>query len=426
MSMPPVSVIWTHEWPDVWIFAATYLGLALGGVPKTKLDRSAIALLGAIAVLLARRLSFSDAMKQVSFPTLALLISLMVISAQLRLAGFYQWVVLRIVEVARRPRSLLWGIIAASAGLSALFANDVICLIFTPVLCIALKRAGRDPVPYLMALVTSSNIGSAATLIGNPQNMLISQTAHLDFFAYSATVIPLVLAVLLCDGLVIGWVYGRRLSAVISVPGKSQPVHEKNHPDWGTIRKTLFIMTLLLLAMLFGTMLHLPIAISAMTAAGLVMISRKTRPAELFSLVSWNLILLFVGLFIVVGDIQSRHLLSPIITQLASMGVHLDAFLPLSLVTLVLSNLVNNVPAVLLLKPAIPLSATLSWYVLAVISTFAGNFTMLGSIANLLLSEQAKANDVRLDYVEYLKVGIPVTLLSVAMTIGYFTVIAHL
>ena len=157
MSMPPVSVIWTHEWPDVWIFAATYLGLALGGVPKTKLDRSAIALLGAIAVLLARRLSFSDAMKQVSFPTLALLISLMVISAQLRLAGFYQWVVLRIVEVARRPRSLLWGIIAASAGLSALFANDVICLIFTPVLCIALKRAGRDPVPYLMALVTSSN-----------------------------------------------------------------------------------------------------------------------------------------------------------------------------------------------------------------------------------------------------------------------------
>ena len=424
--MPPVRIIWAQEWPDVAIFAATYLGLALGGVPKTKLDRCAIALLGAIAIVLTRRLSFHDAMNQVSFPTLALLISLMVISAQLRLAGFYQWVVLRIVEVARRPRSLLWGVIAASAGLSALFANDVICLIFTPVLCLALKRAGRDPVPYLMALVTSSNIGSAATLIGNPQNMLISQTAHLDFFAYSATVLPLVLAVLICDGLIIGWVYRQRLTTIISIPGKSQPVHEKIHPQWGVIRKTLFIMMLLLLAMLFGTMLRLPIAISAMTAAGLVMISRKTRPADLFALVSWNLILLFVGLFIVIGDIQSRHLLNPVITQLASMGVHLEGFLPLSIVTLVLSNLVNNVPAVLLLKPIIPLSATLSWYVLAVISTFAGNFTMLGSIANLLVSEQAKANDVRLDYVEYLKVGVPATLLSVAMTIGYFTLISHM
>ncbi len=426
MSVPPVSVAWTKEWPDVAIFAATYLGLALGGVPRTKLDRSAIALLGAIAVLLARRLSFNDAMGQVSFPTLALLISLMVISAQLRLAGFYQWVVMRIVEVARRPRSLLWGVIAASAGLSALFANDVVCLIFTPVLCVALKRAGRDPVPYLMALVTSSNIGSAATLIGNPQNMLISQTAHLSFFAYTAMVIPLVLAVLICDGLIIGWVYRRRLVSVISVPGKSQPLHEKIHPQWGIIRKTLFIMSLLLLAMLLGDVLHLPIAISAMTAAGLVMISRKTRPADLFSLVSWNLILLFVGLFIVVGDIQSRQLLDPVISHLASMGVHLEAFFPLSVVTLVLSNLVNNVPAVLLLKPVIPLSATLSWYVLAVISTFAGNFTMLGSIANLLVSEQAKANDVRLDYVEYLKVGVPITLLSVALTIGYFTFVSHM
>lgn len=425
MRIPAAAIVWLHVWPDIVIFAATYLGLALGGVPKTRLDRSAIALLGAIAVLLFRRLSFHDAMLQISFPTLALLISLMVISAQLRLAGFYQWVVLRIVEVARRPRSLLCGVIAVSAGLSALFANDVICLIFTPVLCIALKRAGRDPVPYLMALVTSSNIGSAATLIGNPQNMLISQTAHLSFFAYSATVIPLVLFVLVIDGLLVWWIYHRRILDVVAAPGKDQPTHEKITPQWGVIRKTLFIMTLLLLAMLLGDVLHLPIVISAMTAAGLVMISRKTRPSDLFSLVSWNLILLFVGLFIVVGDIQSRQLLTPVIHQLAKMGIHLAAFFPLSAVTLILSNIVNNVPAVLLLKPIIPQTAVLSWYVLAVISTFAGNLTMLGSIANLLVSEQAKAQNVQLGYMEYLKVGVPVTLLSTALTIGYFTCISH-
>ncbi len=426
MSVPPTAIASQPVWPDVAIFIATYVGLAIGGVPKTKLDRSAIALLGAIAVLLFRRLSFHDAMLQISFPTLALLISLMVVSAQLRMAGFYQWVVLRIVEVAHRPRSLLWGVIAVSAGLSALFANDVICLIFTPVLCIALKRAGRDPVPYLMALVTSSNLGSAATLIGNPQNMLISQTANLSFFAYSATVLPLVLLVLIIDGLLIWGIYHRRILTLIVAPGKEQPTPEKVSPQWGVIRKTLFIMTLLLLAMLLGDVLHLPIAISAMTAAGLVMISRKTRPSDLFSLVSWNLILLFVGLFIVVGDIQSRELLAPVIHHLASMGVHLEAFLPLSVVTLVLSNIVNNVPAVLLLKPTIPHAAVLSWYVLAVISTFAGNLTMLGSIANLLVSEQARAQHVRLGYVEYLKVGVPLTLLSTVITIGYFTCLRHM
>jgi len=426
VSIPPAAISWLRVWPDVAIFAATYLGLALGGVPKTKLDRAAIALLGAIAVLLFRRMSFRAAMGQISFSTLALLISLMVISAQLRLAGFYQWVVLRIVEVARRPRSLLWGVIAASAGLSALFANDVICLVFTPVLCIALKRAGRDPVPYLMALVTSSNIGSAATLIGNPQIMLISQTAHLSFFAYSAAVIPLVLLVLIIDGLLIWCIYHRRILTVAAAPGQRRPTHEKVDPQWGVIRKTLFIMTLLLLAMLLGDVLHLPIVISAMTAAGLVMISRKTRPSDLFSVVSWNLILLFVGLFIVVGDIESRQLLAPTIHHLARMGVHLASFLPLSVVTLVLSNIVNNVPAVLLLKPAIPHSAVFSWYVLAVVSTFAGNLTMLGSIANLLVSEQAKTQEVQLGYMEYLKVGVPVTLLSTTLTVVYFTGISHI
>ncbi len=420
------ATIWLHMWPDILIFVATYLGLAVGGVPGTGLDRSAIALLGAIAILLFRRLSFNEAMGEISFSTLALLTSLMVISAQLRLAGFYQWVVLRIVAVARRPRNLLWCIIAASAGLSALFANDVICLIFTPVLCVALQRAGRDPVPYLMALVTSSNIGSAATLIGNPQIMLISQAAKLNFAAYSMAVVPLVIAVLLLDGTLIWWIYHRRLTSEAAVPGSPPTENEKALPQWGIIRKTLFIMTLLLLAMLFGTELRVPIAISAMTAAGLVMISRKTRPSDLFSLVSWNLILLFVGLFIVVGDIQSHHLLKPVITGLSGMGVKLDAFLPLTLITLVLSNIVNNVPAVLLLKPVIPAGAVLSWYLLAVISTFAGNLTMLGSIANLLVSEQARANGVRLGYTEYLKVGVPVALISTAMSVAYFFAIARM
>ena len=410
-------------WPDVLIFALTYFGLALGDIPFTRLDRSSIAVLGAVAVLLFHRMNLHEAMAGVDFPTLILLISMMIISAQLRLAGFYDAVVRRIVAAAHKPWRLLAGLIVSSALLSALFANDVICLIFTPVLCLALQHARRDPVPYLMALATASNIGSACTLIGNPQNMLIGESAHLHFAPYFITVLPLILLCLVLNFFAIAVIYRAELFADIEPPAASESAHEHHRPPvmrWHLIIKTLVVMGILLAVMLAGSVIHISRPVAAMAAAGVILVSRKTRPADLFALVDWNLILLFVGLFIVIADVQSHHLLAPVLHALARMGIELKSHLPLAAVTLVLSNLVSNVPAVLLIKPAIPLTAAHTWYLLAVISTLAGNLTLLGSIANLIVAQQAQAFAVNLKFREYLKAGVPLTLCCVSLAVLYF------
>ncbi|MGC8624148.1 MAG: anion transporter [Phycisphaerae bacterium] len=414
------------DWPDVLIFALTYFGLALGDIPFTRLDRSSIAILGAVAVLLFHRMNLRQAMAGVDFPTLILLISMMVISAQLRLAGFYDWVVRRIVAAADQPWRLLAGLIVFSASLSALFANDVICLIFTPVLCLALQRARRDPVPYLMALATASNIGSASTLIGNPQNMLIGETAHLNFAGYLLTVLPLILLCLLLNYVAITVVYYTRLFVDVEPPPASEATREHHHPlvmRWRLIIKSLVVMGILLAVMLAGSVIDVSRPVAAMAAAGVILVSRKTRPSDLFALVDWNLILLFIGLFIVIADVQSHQLLAPALQALTQAGLSLQSHLPLACITLALSNIVSNVPAVLLLKPAIPLTATHTWYLLAVVSTLAGNLTLLGSIANLIVAQQAGSFAVNLRFREYLKAGVPLTLCCVTLTVLYFKMI---
>ncbi len=421
--------------PDLIIFALTYMGLAMGTIPGTRLDRSSIAMLGAIAVLLFHRMSFSAAMSQIDFGTLALLISLMVISAQLRLAGFYHFVANKIISAAGRPWTLLIAVVGTAALLSALFANDVICLIFAPVIVVAFKRAKRDPIPYLMALATAANIGSAATIIGNPQNMLIGESGRLSFAGYTLAVLPLILAALILNVLGVALVYRRRIfnatkiasaephntvTAMDDLPKTPEPQTVAPAVQWAMVAKCLLIMTMLLVALIFGKSFSIPRPIAALAAAGLVLVSRKTHPRDLFTMVDWNLILLFVGLFIVIGNAQAHQLLQPAMHALKAQGVNLQSRGPLAAITLILSNLVSNVPAVLLLKPAIPAHAAALWYLLAVVSTFAGNLTLLGSIANLIVAEQSARHSIRLSFVEYLKVGFPLALLTTAMAVLYF------
>ena len=433
-----VAAIQVLSSPDAIILALTYCGLALGTIPGTRLDRSSIAMLGAIAVLLFRRMSFSTAMGQIDFGTLALLISLMVISAQLRLAGFYHFVVNKIVSAADRPWILLMAVTGTAALLSALFANDVICLIFAPVIVVAFKRAGRDPIPYLMALATAANIGSAATIIGNPQNMLIGESGKLSFAGYTLAVFPLILASLILNVLAVALVYRHRIfspakatasgtagttnAAMVMDDPPEAPSLQAQAPavQWAMVVKCLLIMAMLLVALIFGNFFSLPRPIAALAAAGLVLVSRKTRPRDLFAMVDWNLILLFIGLFIVIGNAQVHQLLQPAMHALKVHGINLQSRGPLAAVTLVLSNIVSNVPAVLLLKPAIAAHATTLWYLLAVVSTFAGNLTLMGSIANLIVAEQSGRYAVRLSFGEYLKVGLPLALATTAMAVLYF------
>jgi Na+/H+ antiporter NhaD/arsenite permease-like protein len=359
----------------------------------------------------------------VDWTTLALLFSLMLLAASLRVSGFYTRVIELILAHAHKPWALLAGIVAASALLSALFANDIICLAFTPVLAVALQRAGKAPVPYLIALATSSNIGSAATIIGNPQNMLIGQSAHLSFGHFSLVVAPLVIVCLALNVLAVALIYRRELFG----PQPPRKMEMEGAAALEPVRPWHIAKALLITAGLVGAFLFtgVPREITALVAAGLVLISRTQDPRKLFALVDWDLILLFIGLFIVIGNVQQHGMLN---SSLAAVQSHVRLYdpLPFSVVTLVLSNIVSNVPAVLLLKPglAVPAGtgdpATHGWYLLAVVSTFAGNLTLLGSIANLIVAEQARPHGVKLTFVEYLKVGLPLTAVVTGLAVVYF------
>lgn len=410
------------------IFGVTYLGIALGGFPYLVLDRTGIALLGAIAMLGVRGLSISQAAAHIDYETILLLFGLMIFSAQLRVAGFYALTGRCLTRLTDRPRLLLAGLIAISALLSALLANDIVCLAFTPLLCTALLTARRDPVPYLLALATSANIGSAATIIGNPQNMYIGTVAKLPFGHFALTMLPPVLV-----GLVLCWVgtlvlFRKRLEAPPAEIAPKHPMREgdtlgpsslplqtsANAPDRYLIIKTLVILTGLIICFLsvHGEWR----AICTLTGAALLLCSRRAKAAKLYQLVDWNLIILFLGLFVVNGAMNERGLTQAAFGRITQGGVDLQQPFTLSAVTLILSNLVSNVPAVMLLRQTVPLGNHQAWYLLALVSTWAGNLTLVGSIANLIVAESASAFGVKLDLKTYCMLGIPLTLATV--TIG--------
>lgn len=407
----------------VWmIFAVTYILLAIGRVPGLALDRAGIAILGAVALLALDALSLSDAIRSVDFATIVLLYSLMIVSANLRLAGFYALAAQRVLRWTDRPFVVLTALVLASAILSSLFANDIVCLAFTPILCEALLAAGRDPLPYLIALATSSNIGSVATLIGNPQNMYIGEAGRLSFGHYSLLLSPVAAVGLVLNVLVVAFVYRRSLLGRVPGPDGARLTEAALSPveiDRGLILKTLLVTAGLLGAFLLAERRE----VWALVAAAVLISSRRLTLRKIHALVDWNLIALFLGLFVVIGALKHRALLQPILAEAGAQGLDLREPWTLTGASLVLSNLVSNVPAVLLLQNAADGAGWRWWYILAASSTLAGNLTLLGSIANLIVAEQALPFGVRMGFWSYARVGIPLTILTLFLATLWLTLV---
>ena len=394
------------------LFGATYAGIALGKVPGLAIDRVGIALLGAIGMVAAGVITTERAVEAVDIPTVLLLYSLMVVSAQLRLGGFYSWAASEIVRLLDRPRLFLLTGMLMSALLSALLANDIVCFAFTPVLSMALIRAGLNPLPFLIGLAVSSNIGSAATIIGNPQNMLIGQVGRLDFGAFLFWCGPPSIVSLLGGYLVILWIY--RGSLYLSNLD-SETIGEKPWPEFSRWHTAKGLMAVAALILMFFT--PLPREVSAITVAGILLCSRRMKTRDILGLVDWHLITFFCALFIVVHGISQGTFLETAVHGLAARGVALNDLSVLAGVSTLLSNLFSNVPAVMLLLPFLDPANPGQWYALAVSSTFAGNLFLLGSIANLIVVEQARGFGIDISFRRHAAVGIPVTLLSLAVLI---------
>ncbi len=394
------------------IFVLTYLGLAAGGVPGLAVDRTGIALLGAVALLATGGVSVAEAKSAVDAPTLIVLFGMMVLSAQYRTAGLYTAIAGRLAR-APRPRRLLAAVIVATAALSAVLTNDVVCLALTPLLAGALLRARLNPVPYLLAVACASNIGSAATPIGNPQNILVAQTLHLAFGPF----------VLFCLGpvlLSLAALYLVLRPAVPRIRPEAPPGGSGEGPGPGhapLLKGQAAKAVVLTAAAVVLFLSPVPAPLTALGVAGVVLASRRMRTRTVLALVNWPVLALFIGLFVVVRGLELSGWVSWAAAALTRAGADLASPTVLVPVVSVLGNLVGNVPAVMLLLPFVPPRPD-AGYVLALAATFAGNAVLVGSIANLIVAEEASRFGIRIGFREHLRIGLPVTLVSLVLAAG--------
>jgi Na+/H+ antiporter NhaD/arsenite permease-like protein len=391
------------------IFALTYAVLGFGALPPLRIDRSGAALIGATAMVAFGVLTPHEAVAAVDFDTLALLLGMMIVVAHLRLAGFFAWLAARALPLAHAPRTLLVLVVWLSGLLSALFVNDTVCLLLTPVVLESALAMAVSPVPFLLAVAMGSNIGSVATIVGNPQNMLVASFSGIPYARFLAALGPVAVAGLAVASAMLVWTFRRELGrgATAAPPVPEPPGVSDRRP---LLLKTGIVTAGLLLALLLGA----PPSLAALLAASALLITRRVDPAGVYAQIDWMLLVMFTGLFVVVAGVERAGLTG---LWLEALGATTTASLPALVgVTAVLSNLVSNVPAVLVLKGWVSgfADAERAWLALAMASTLAGNLTLVGSIANLIVVEQARGR-ARVDFWTYARVGIPLTLVTLAL-----------
>jgi Na+/H+ antiporter NhaD/arsenite permease-like protein len=388
------------------IFALTYIGMALGRVPGLKIDRSGIALIAAVILVATGEVPAEQIAKAIHFPTLLLMAGLMTLSARVRAAGFYEVAATWIARQAGQPLRLLALTVVFGGALSAVLVNDIVVFAMTPLLCSGLASRKLDPRPFLFALAAASNVGSVATLIGNPQNILIGQVGRLGFWYYFAIAIaPAVIGLgLVFACMALAW--RSSLTRAASDAGISAPTLD---------RRQIRVCAVALVALLVLFTTSLPREISALLIAACLVISRTVPSRQLLDEIDLPLLILFAALFVVNDAFRGTGLAQQGLEVLSSHGLLPDRLLLLTPLSLLLSNTIGNVPAVVMILQVwhgIPEGTLVG---LAILSTLSGNLLLVGSLANLIVAERAALAGVRLSFADHAKAGVPITLVSLLL-----------
>ncbi len=395
------------------ILVLTYVGVAAGGVPGLRLDRAGIAFLGGAAMIALGPLSLGEAFQSVDFNTIALLVGMMIVVAHLKVSGAFRALGSLAIEHAHAPFVLLVMVTILAGVLSAFLVNDAICLVMTPIVMQVVRALGRNPAPYLVATATASNCGSVATITGNPQNMVIGATSKIPYPAFAATLAPVAAVGLVAVVVVVFLAFRREFTTARTISPHLKP----GRMHGGQVVKASVVCAGLAIAFFAGV----PPAEAALVGGAILLFTRQLKPMRIYREIDGPLLLLFAGLFIVVAGAERALLTPDRIAMARSFG--LDVPWRLSVFTAVLSNIVSNVPAVLILRPFIPSfpDPERAWLVVAMASTLAGNLTLIGSVANLIVAERARAEGAPISFWTYFKVGLPLTLLTIAAGTAWLT-----
>jgi Na+/H+ antiporter NhaD/arsenite permease-like protein len=414
------------------IFLASYMVFAVGRLPGLKTDRSGMAIVGAVAMVAVGVVPAGTVLQVIDFPTIVLLFCMMLLIGFLRVGGFFESIA-RLTVNRLPPRYLLPAVIFATGILSAFLVNDIVCLVMVPFVALTARRMGLRPLPYLLGVATASNIGSVATITGNPQNMLIGSVSGISYRSFLAHLGPVALIGLGLDWLVL-WLFSASEAASARQreagpqTGRTEPagVTSTDQDDGAgpeLASRHLAKPVLVTVAVVAGFLAGAPPAMVAALGAAVMLITRRRDPQQAYAEVNWDLLIFFVGLFVVVGGAENAGLTGHLLAVAEHGNLQQSGIF--AIVTAVISNLVSNVPAVMLLKGLVPSfsNAHHAWLVLAMASTLAGNLTITGSVANLIVVEQAR-EWTRIGFWDYAKVGAPVTALTLLVGWGWLRWVA--
>ena len=392
----------------LFVFLAVYAGLALGRFPGFQLDRTGIALLGALALVASGDVTETAAWDSIDKGTVGLLFGLMIVSAQLEMAGFYAWVTARLAKLGVGPATLLAVLVATSGIMAALLTNDVIALTMAPVLVDICRQRRLNPVPFMLGLAFSANAGSVATLMGSPQNMLIGEKLNLHFgqFLWEAGV-PAVIS-LVAVWAILALLYRGRW-ALETAPDETSQAAPAPLARVDVI-KGLVVAGLLIGFFLFSDM---PRDVLALAAAAILLLNRHYRSRELLEHVDWQLLVLFFGLFVVNGALQQTQLPQHLMAHIQSGGLDLKSPAWFFVLTAVLSDVVSNVPCVMLLLPFA--SQPVDGAAMALASGLSSNLLVIGSLANIIVVDAAARRGIKISFGEFTRSGVPVTLVSLTI-----------
>lgn len=386
------------------VLILSYVGLSLGYVPGLRMNRATIALTGSALLIALQTLSLDAAWLAIDATTVVFLLSMMVINAYLSYSGFFRLALAYLIQLTRSPLGLLSVLTVGTGTLSAFFLNDTLALVSTPLVLQLTRSLQLNPIPYLLAIAGATNIGSLATLSGNPQNILVGSFSEISYLKFAQTLAPVAIISLLLQIILLTYLYPE----VRSLQPCPPPKRSRLRLHRPILIKTLVVTSALIAAFAIG----LPLAESALLAAAVLLVTRRVKSQRVLREVDGSLLMMFSGLFILTECVR-RLDLSALLVQWA------DDPLGLVMVTTLLSNLISNVPTVLLLQANIPQDAEQSWLLLAAASTLAGNLTLFGAVANLITVEAAAAQGYRLSFWQHLRFGLPLTCVTLAIAYAW-------
>ena len=396
------------------IFIITYLGIIFTRLPKVNIDRPSAAFTGAVAMIVFGVISFDNAIKAIDFNTITLLLGMMIIVSTLKFEGFFSLIASKTISYSHSRNKLLMIIVFITGIASAFLVNDAVVLLFTPIIISICRKTKLNPIPYLIAEILSSNIGSAMTITGNPQNMLIGISSNITYVDFLIKLLPISIIGMIIIVFIVKLFYREHFNDKIILEFETDYKY-----DFNKMRISVLIFILVIIGFFFGKILSLSIPIIALIGASLILLFGKAKPSSVIKDVDWVLLLFFASLFILVSSIQSLGLLDSFIN--IELNENLSSIIGLHSLSLVMSQILSNVPYTVLMTPLMDVVNNENlWLALASSATLAGNATIIGAMANLIVIESAEKENVKISFWEFFKIGIVTTLITLILSIFLF------